>query len=110
MMNQVVLVGRITEDFKDCKTLSSSGTLIKVAVARSYKNPDGEYETDILPVVLYGTVAENTAKYCKKGDVVGVKGSLVLDAYQGKKALYVRGDKISFLSSSPINEEEEKDE
>ena len=109
MMNQVILVGRITEDFKDFKTLDDSGTLIKVAVTRSCKNSYGEFETDILPVVLYGTIAENTVKYCKQGDVVGVKGSLILEVYQGKKALYVKGEKITFLSpKSPKDDEDEE--
>lgn len=108
MMNQIVLVGRISTEFKKCKTSSGNeGTIITLAIPRSYKNEYGEYDTDFIPVLLVGSVSENTLKYCKKGDLVGVKGSLVLDIFQGKKALYVRGERVTFLSSTKMESEDE---
>lgn len=107
MMNQVIIVGRIATEFKTVKASGKEGTLIKIAVPRSYKEENGEYVTDILPVFLTGSVATNTAEYCKQGDIVGVKGTLVLDIYQGKKALYIRGEKITFLSSKSREKDDE---
>lgn len=75
MLNQIVLVGRIAVDpeikeFDDGKKVSN----LRLAVPRSYKNADGEYETDFLDVTLWNGAAQNTMEYCKKGDIVGVKG------------------------------------
>lgn len=108
-MNQVIIVGRIAAEFKTVKAGGTEGTLIKLAVPRSYREENGEYATDILPVFLTGTVATNTAKYCTQGDTVGVKGTLVLDVYQGKKALYIRGEKITFLSSTSSKDDEDEE-
>lgn len=72
MLNQVVFVGRLV---RDPELKESEGgnkfTNITVAVPRSYKNVDGEYDTDFIDCRLWTGVAENTAEYCKKGDLIG---------------------------------------
>lgn len=70
MLNQLVLVGRLTDDVKK----EEERAVITLAVSRSYKNANGEYDTDLIPVILNGSIATNTMEYCKKGDVIGVKG------------------------------------
>ena len=100
MLNQVVLVGRLTEkpkfenDKKDCKII--------LAVPRSFKNENGEYETDFINCQLYGGIAQNTVDWIDKGELVGVKGRL--QAVENN--LCVIADKITFLSSK--NNEDEK--
>lgn len=37
---------------------------------------NGEYETDFINCVLWDSVAKSTSEYCKKGDIVGIKGRL----------------------------------
>ena len=76
-----------------------------VAVQRSYKNADGVYETDFLDVVSFGPVAEKTADYCQKGDMVGIKGRVETSLYENengekKKSTQIVADNITFLSSS----------
>ena len=47
MLNQTVIVGRIVRDPELRETESGNKvTNITLAVPRSYKNADGEYETD----------------------------------------------------------------
>ena len=101
MNNFVTLIGRITrnpevqdsiEDKKYC--------FINLAIPRSYKNSEGVYETDYIPVRLEGTIATNVAEYCKQGDLVGVKGMLqkTIDG-----CLQVYAERVSFLASKDIN-------
>ena len=37
-------------------------------------NIDGQYDTDFLDCSLWTGIAESTAEYCKKGDIVGIRG------------------------------------
>ena len=53
---------------------SSQFSIVTIAVTRQFKNADGEYETDFLPIVLWGAVSETTLEYCKKGDIIGIRG------------------------------------
>ena len=76
-MNQFVGVGRLVAK-PEVKTSENGKTYANftVAVPRSYKNADGEYETDFIDVVAFGQISESTAEYCNKGDVIGVKGRI----------------------------------
>lgn len=104
MLNQAVLVGRLVAD-PEVKELESGKSVSNITIAcpRSYKNADGEYETDFIDVSLWDGVAQNTAEYCKKGDIIGVKGRLQTDSYEKDgnkmKSLIVVAEKITFLSS-----------
>ena len=50
MLNQIVLVGRI---LKDVEMEGETKAIVTLAVPRSYKNADGEYDTDFIPCVLW---------------------------------------------------------
>lgn len=101
MLNNLVLVGRLVERPILEESLSGKKvTTIMLAVHRSYKNEYGEYDTDFIPISLAGSIAETTCEYCRKGDIVGVKGRLERLSY-GK--LQVIADKITFLSSNSNN-------
>ena len=77
MLNQIVIAGRLVADPEITETENNKKrTYITVAVPRSYKNMDGTYETDFIRCVLWNVIAENTCEYCKKGDIVGVKGRI----------------------------------
>lgn len=116
MLNNVVIVGRLTDDIK----LSSFGddenrqvSTVTVAVPRNYKNADGVYETDFIRCVLFDAIAVNTSEYCHTGDVVGIKGRLQSSDYFGEDekkhfVLEVIAEKVTFLSSKPRTEDEAK--
>lgn len=72
MLNQLVVVGRLVRDPELRKTENGRNvTNITLAVPRSYKNSNGEYDTDYIDCVLWANVAENTTEYCHKGDLLG---------------------------------------
>ena len=106
MLNQVVLAGRLVSDPEIYTTENNKKkTLVTVAVPRSYKNIDGNYDTDFIRCVLWNGIAESTCEYCKKGDIVGVKGRIQTssaEAQSGDRKYYtdVIAEKISFLSSN----------
>ena len=86
MLNQTVIVGRIVRDLEVHETESGNKVAqLTLAVPRSFKNINGEYDTDYIPCVLWRGVAENTAEYCKKGDLVGIKGRIQTRSYENAK-------------------------
>ncbi len=106
MLNQVVIVGRLVQEPTVEKTESGKErAFVTLAVPRSYKNAEGEYETDFVDCVLWGGVASNTAEYCKKGDLVGVKGKVETNIYENadgekKKSTQIVAEKVTFLSTA----------
>lgn len=101
MNNCVMLIGRLTttpevQDSIDGKKYC----IVTLAITRSYKNSEGVYEKDFIPVRLEGTIATNTAEYCKQGDLVGVKGTL-RQTIDGRLQVYA--ERLSFLASKDIN-------
>ena len=103
MLNQIVLVGRLVETpIKEENGDGRSVTSITLAVPRSFKNVDGEYDTDFLPVILWDGVAKSTTEYCRKGDLIGVKGRV--QGLDGEIKLVA--EKVTFLSSTSKSDEE----
>lgn len=94
-MNNISLVGRIVNTpglEKDEK--GNYFCDITLAVNRSYRNYEGVYDTDFIKCRLYESVAERTCEYCRKGDLVGVNGSL---SSLPSDNVYVMVNKITFL-------------
>ena len=111
MLNQVVMVGRLTKDPEVIETENGNKVSnIAIAVPRNYKNEDGVYETDFIEVTMWNSIAENTAEYCHKGDIVGVKGRIQVDNYEKdgekKSVQKVIAEKLTFLSSKSKSEPE----
>ena len=103
MLNQIVIVGRLVRDLELRETDGGKKvTNITLAVPRSYKNLNGEYETDYIDCVLWTGIAENTTEYCKKGDILGLKGRVQTRIYEtDEKKKYVTevvAEKVTFLS------------
>ncbi len=112
--NLVYLIGRLTDnpelkEYEDGKSMLT----INLAVQRSYKNENGLYEVDFIRCVLWNGVASHTSEYCKKGDLVGVKGKIQTRSYEdnGEKKYIteVIVDKVSFLASKRNDTEEKPD-
>ena len=97
MLNQIVLVGRLVSDPEINETENGKKVSeITLAVSRSYKNSEGIYDTDVIPCIVWNVMAENAAEFCKKGDIIGVKGRL--QRLEGNE-LQVVAEKVTFLSS-----------
>ena len=111
MVNSVMLVGRLAQDI-DVKKLDSGKEVTKVALAvnRSFKNPDGIYETDFFDCILWEGLAKNAYEYCKKGDTVGIRGRLQTSIYEKDnvkhKVVEIIVEKLSFLSSKKMETKE----
>lgn len=114
MLNQVVLVGRLTDDLTITeKENGKKVTSMILAVQRAYKNSEGIYETDFIKCTLWNAVAASTSEYCKKGDIVGIKGRLQVNSYEDKDgtrkfSTEVIAEKVTFLSSKSTPEEKEE--
>ena len=105
MLNQTVLVGRLVRDPELYETESGNKvTNITLAVPRSYKNSNGEYDTDYINCVLWKGIAESASEYCHKGDLLGIKGriqtrTIDLDDETRKNITEVVAEKVIYLSS-----------
>ena len=98
MLNQIVLVGRITKTPEMMENQDGSKfAIINLAVPRTFKNENGEYDTDFIDCTLYKSIAENTCKYCKKGDLVGVRGRI--QNLNNTAQLQIVAEKVTFLSN-----------
>lgn len=109
MINQVVLVGRLTRDPELRKT--NSGMAIasfSIAIDNRMKNPDGTRGTTFLNCSIFGNQAENVVKYTRKGSMVGVEGSLNQRNFtrqDGSKGsvIEVIADRVAFLEPKGNN-------
>ena len=106
MLNQIVLIGRLTEDVKKETIGDKTFAKINLAVNRNYKDSDGIYEVDYIDIDLWNSIADSTAEYCRKGDLIGIKGKLETETYEAedgttKRKMSIRAEKVTFLSSQP---------
>ncbi|MDY4072474.1 MAG: single-stranded DNA-binding protein [Enterococcus gallinarum] len=105
MINNVVLVGRLTKD-PDLK-YTSNGTAVAtftLAVNRNFTNQSGEREADFINCVIWRKPAETLANYAKKGVLIGVTGRIQTRSYdnqQGQKVYVteVIADNFQLLES-----------
>ncbi|MGO3073377.1 MAG: single-stranded DNA-binding protein [Pseudolactococcus laudensis] len=56
-----------------------------LAVNRTFKNANGERETDFINVVIWRQSAENFAKWAKKGALIGVTGRIQTRNYENQQ-------------------------
>ena len=104
MLNNVMLVGRLANDIEK-KTLESGKEVLRVSLAvnRSYKNPEGIYETDFIDCILWENTAKATSEYCHQGDIVGIKGRIQSRVYEKDKekkyVVEIIAEKVTFLTS-----------
>ncbi len=104
-MNKILLTGRLTKD-PELRTTNSGLAVasFSIAVNRTFKNKEGNYDADFFNVSVFGKQAENVSKYCFKGSQVGVEGRLQARSYEAQDGTkrYVTdiiADHIEFLGS-----------
>ena len=81
-MNKFILKGYIG-NIESEKTY----TKISIATTRSYKNDNGEYETDWFNAVAFGGTADFISKYFSKGDMILAEGNIQNNDYIDKEGI-----------------------
>lgn len=103
-MNNVCLVGRLTRD-PELRTTASGISTCRFSIAVDGRpGANGEPRTDFINIVVWRNQADNVAKYCKKGSMVGVVGRIQTGSYQAQDGTTryttdVVADNVRFLSS-----------
>lgn len=82
-MNIFVGVGRLTKDV-DYKTTNSGKALanFSIAINRTFKNANGEYDADFIDCVAWGNTATFINSYFSKGSKIGITGSVQSRTYE----------------------------
>lgn len=107
MINNVVLVGRLTKD-PELK-YSASGVAIArftLAVNRTFGQ---DKETDFINCIAFKKTAENLANFTGKGSLIGLEGRIQTGSYQnaeGKKVFTtdILANSVQFLDSKKKEE------
>ncbi|CAM3292838.1 single-stranded DNA-binding protein [Vagococcus fessus] len=89
MINNAVLVGRLTKDPDLRYTANGSAVAsFTLAVNRNFTNQSGNREADFINCVIWRKPAETLANYTRKGSLIGVTGRIQTSSYdnqQGRK-------------------------
>ena len=86
MINNVVLVGRLTRDPELRHTPSNVAVAtFSLAVNRNFKNQAGDREADFISCTMWRQQAENFANWCKKGNLVGITGRIQTRSYDNQQ-------------------------
>ena len=82
MLNNVVLIGRITKDPELRTTASGQNTVsFSLAVERNFKDQNGETQADFINCVAWRSQADFIANYIKKGFLISVQGRIQVRNY-----------------------------
>ncbi|HEM5312194.1 TPA: single-stranded DNA-binding protein [Streptococcus suis] len=87
MINNVVLVGRLTRDVELRYTPSNQAVAtFTLAVNRNFKNQaTGEREADFINCVIWNKQAENLANWTKKGHLIAITGRIQTRSYDNQQ-------------------------
>ena len=86
MINNVVLVGRMTRDAELRYTPSNQAVAtFTLAVNRNFKNQNGDSEADFINCVMWRQQAENIANWAKKGTLIGITGRIQTRNYENQQ-------------------------
>ena len=86
MLNNVVLIGRMTRDAELRYTPSNVAVAtFTLAVNRTFKNESGEREADFINCVMWRQQAENLANWAKKGALIGITGRIQTRSYDNQQ-------------------------
>lgn len=100
MNNMFCIIGRLVEEPRTIiGEYDEKYTEIHLAVNRNFKDENGVYETDFIRVKLFDYIATSTTEYCRKGDLIGVKGRIE----SNDNRLELIAEKVTFLSARNNN-------
>ncbi|HFI0054689.1 TPA: single-stranded DNA-binding protein [Streptococcus suis] len=86
MINNVVLIGRLTRDVELRYTPNNVAVgAFTLAVNRNFKNAAGDREADFVNCVIWNKQAENLANWTKKGHLIGITGRIQTRSYDNQQ-------------------------
>ena len=86
MINNVVMIGRLTRDVELRYTSNNvSVGAFTLAVNRNFKNAAGDRESDFINCIIWNKQAENLANWTKKGMLVGITGRIQTRSYENQQ-------------------------
>lgn len=73
-MNNLIIVGRIEKS----PVMNEKENCVEftLKVGRTYRNKNGEYEVDFIPIKIFGPMQQGVIDHCKENDAIAVKGRL----------------------------------
>lgn len=80
MRNIFYLIGRLTQDV-ELRYTASNKAICDVNIAVQ----NGKDDTSFIKVSVWGKIAETTAEYCHKGDLIGVQGIIKNHNWEDKE-------------------------
>ena len=85
--NKVILAGRLTRDPEIRYTPTTGDAVANFTLAsnRPFKNAQGDYDADFVPIVVWRKKAEAVGNYLKKGSIALVEGRLQVRTYEDKE-------------------------
>lgn len=106
MINNTTLTGRITRD-PEVKAIGQGSAVCSftLAVNRTFKNQQGEYEADFINCQAFGNTAQRMQQYVRKGNLLGVTGRIQTRNYENNmgQRVYVTeviANNITFLENN----------
>lgn len=114
MINNVVLLGRLTKDPELKYTANGTGVAtFTLAVNRNFTNQSGNREADFINCVIWRKSAETLANYTRKGTLLGVTGRIQTRSYENQQGqrVYVTevvAENFQLLESRSANEQRQQ--
>lgn len=111
MINNVVLVGRLTRDPELKFTPNGAAVAtFTLAVNRNFTNQSGQREADFINCVIWRKPAETLANYAKKGTLLGVTGRIQTRSYdnpQGQRVYVTEivAETFQLMESKDVSEQ-----
>ena len=107
-LNKVIMIGNLTADPELQYTSSGTArTKFSIAINRQFKDKSGQLQDDVtfVPIVAWGSQAENCANYLSKGRSVAIEGRLRISTFETqdgekKKMVEVVAQNVQFLGGA----------
>lgn len=85
MFNKAILIGRLTADPELKQTTNGiSVCSFSIACDRRFTSKGGERQADFINIVAWRQSAEFVSKYFRKGNAIGIEGSIQTRNYEDK--------------------------
>lgn len=111
-MNKIQIVGRFVKDPELSTTPSGiQTTRFNIASKSKLKEANGDAKTDFFSCIAWRSLAETITKYCKKGDLTVLSGTLSSRPYEkdGVKSIIweVNVEDLEFCSTRADKEQQQ---